>query len=185
MDNGKSVDAENPRFLWIYRLIFLTSSSHFPPVRSDSTVGVKYYQIITGIFLPSVSFHGCRKRLQVSKAQKTCLLGGRRSHSAELKVKLVWLSPPCSLVQIMCTDVSGIVSWEPRFPLYPCPKFLPRQVACATWDLFREEQEEHQSQLQFWARNSRFLSRFSHRQNHTPLHISLGTSQPSAQIRLD
>lgn len=68
MDNGKSVDAENPRFLWIYRLIFLTSSSHFPPVRSDSTVGVKYYQIITGIFLPSVSFHGCRKRLQVSKA---------------------------------------------------------------------------------------------------------------------
>lgn len=38
-------------------------------------------------------------------------------------MKLVSLSPPCSLVQIMCTDVSGIVSWEPRFPLYPAPNF--------------------------------------------------------------
>jgi len=54
-DNGKSVDAENPRFLWFYRLISCTSSSHFMPVQSGSTVGVKYYQIITEIFLPSVS----------------------------------------------------------------------------------------------------------------------------------
>lgn len=53
------------------------------------------------------------------------------------------------------------ISSKPCFPLHPCPKFFPFKVVCDHQDLFRESQEEHQSQLQFCA-GTAFFSHISH-----------------------
>lgn len=94
-DNGKSVDAENPRFLRIYRLIFCTSSSHFYACAKWQHSWCKVLQNYhRDIF--TLHFHWCGKWLQVSKAKENVSLRREKEYSAKLKKK--WICyPHCCL----------------------------------------------------------------------------------------
>lgn len=89
-----------------------------------------------------------------------------------------------SPVQIwICTDMYYFIYSKPYLLLHLSLKFFTFKVVCDHQDLFRERQEEHQSQLQSCVEEP--LSRFSPGKTCTLLCISLPTLQPAAQIRLD
>lgn len=143
-DNGKSVDAKTPQFLWIYRLIFCTSSSHFYACakwwHSWCKVLPNYHRDIF-----TLHFHCYGKWLQVSKAKENVLFSREKEYSEQ---KMKWICYPHCCLQITCVDMHCFVYRKPYLPLYLCLKCFTFKVVCDHQELFREKQEEHQSQLQ-------------------------------------
>lgn len=81
-DNGKSVDAKTPQFLWIYRLIFCTSSSHFYACAKWWCKVLPNYH--RDIFTLHFHWYG---KWQVSKAKENMPLGQKRNTQKNKKLK--------------------------------------------------------------------------------------------------
>lgn len=93
-DNGKSVDAKTPQFLWIYRLIFCTSSRRFYACaewwHSWCKVLPNYHRDIF-----TLHFHWYGKWLQVSKAKENvCILAEKRNIQRNKKLNEFAVSGP-------------------------------------------------------------------------------------------
>lgn len=173
-DNGKSVDAKTPQFLWIYRLIFCTSSSHFYACakrwHSWCKVLPNYHRDIFTLY-----FHWYGKWLRVSKAKENVPFSREKEYLTEQKMK--WICYPHCCLQITCMDMYRFLYRKLYLPLHLYLKFFVFTVVCNHQDLFRERQGGAWAPAAILCWNS--LLHVSHLVGHAPccaflfLHYSL------------